>query len=104
VHALINRPVFDQAAFSIFLVAQMKAIAPVYAERARDFALIEAGLITQLLEASASRHRIGLCQIGLVDFDAIRDLFQLEESHLFLHSLLGGAIAPATEAWEEGAL
>jgi SagB-type dehydrogenase family enzyme len=104
VHALINRPVFDQAAFSIFLVAQMNAIAPVYAERARDFALIEAGLMAQLLEGSAARYGLGLCQIGLVDFAAIRDLFLLEESHLFLHSLLGGPSAPVTEAWEEGAL
>jgi len=104
VHAVINRPVFDQAAFSIFLVAQMNAIVPVYAERAKDFALIEAGLMAQLLEASAARCRIGLCQVGLVDFPAIRDLFRLEESHLFLHSLLGGPIAPVAEAWEEGAL
>jgi SagB-type dehydrogenase family enzyme len=104
VHAVINRPVFDQASFSIFLVAQMSAIAPVYAERARDFALIEAGLITQLLEESAAHHHIGLCQIGLVDFDAIRDLFLLEESHLFLHALLGGRTALALDAWEEGTL
>ena len=104
VHVTINRPVFEQAAFSIFLVGHMGAILPVYGERARDFALLEAGLITQLLETSAAAQRIGLCQIGLIDFDAVRDLFQLEESHLFLHALLGGPVAHDGGDWEEGAL
>jgi phthiocerol/phenolphthiocerol synthesis type-I polyketide synthase C len=104
IHAVINRPVFDRAAFSIFLVAQMNAIEPVYGERARDFALIEAGLMAQVLEEAATRHRMGLCQIGLIDFERIRTLFRLEESHRFLHSLLGGPIALGAEAWEEGAL
>jgi amino acid adenylation domain-containing protein len=104
IHVVINRPIFDRAAFSIFLVAQMNAIEPVYGERARDFALIEAGLIAQLLEEAAGRHRMGLCQIGVIDFARIRTLFRLEESHEFLHSLLGGPIALGAEAWEEGAL
>ena len=101
-HAAVNRPIFDQTSFSMFLIAQMSAITPVYAERARDFALIEAGLIAQLLEESAARHRIGLCQIGLIDFEAVRALFLLEESHLFLHALLGGREASGVDSWEEG--
>jgi amino acid adenylation domain-containing protein len=104
VHAVINRPVYDRAAFSLFLVAQMSAIEPVYGEKSRDFALLEAGLATQLLEETAARHRIGLCQIGLLDFDAVRDRFLLEDSHLLLHAMLGGRIAPDSAAWEEGVL
>jgi amino acid adenylation domain-containing protein len=104
VHAVVNRPVYDRAAFSLFLVAQMSAIEPVYGDKGRDFALIEAGLATQLLEETAARHRIGLCQIGLLDFDAIRDRFLLERSHLFLHAMLGGRVAPDARAWEEGVL
>ena len=103
-HVMINRPVFEQASFSIFLISQMNATSPVYGDRARDFALIEAGLIAQLLETTAAAHRIGLCQIGLVNFDAVRELFRLEDSHLFLHALLGGPVAPEADDWEEGTL
>jgi SagB-type dehydrogenase family enzyme len=90
--ALINRPIYDQAGFAIYLIAQLKAIAPMYGERSVHFATIEAGLICQLLETAAPKHGIGLCQIGSLEFPRIRALFDLEESHVLVHSLLGGRI------------
>jgi amino acid adenylation domain-containing protein len=86
----INQPVFDEAAFALFFVAQMQAITPIYGEMSRDFCFIEAGLMAQLLEMSAPREQLGLCQIGGLDFEPLRPLFALEESHTFLYSLLGG--------------
>jgi pyochelin synthetase len=91
VFGFINQHVFDQAAFALFLIGQMKAIEPMYAELSRDFCLIEAGLITQLLEMSATSHHIALCQTGGIGFKKIEHLFALEEGCLYLHSLLGGA-------------
>jgi pyochelin synthetase len=88
---LINAPVFDEAAFSVFLIAQLGAIAPLYGERSVHFATIEAGLMAQLLETSAPSYGIGLCQIGHLDFQRIRHHFALDESHAFVHSLLGGS-------------
>jgi amino acid adenylation domain-containing protein len=92
----VNRPIFDEAAFSIFLIGQLSAIAPMYGGWSRDFCMIEAGLIAQLLETSAPAQQIGLCQIGGFNssssFDQVRPLLALEESHLYLHSLLGGRI------------
>ena len=92
VHAPTNLAVFDASAFSIFLVAQMRAITPLYGEMGRHYATIEAGLMTQLLEMSAPTNHLGLCQVGSLDFDRIRDMFDLEESHVLLHSLVGGPI------------
>jgi hypothetical protein len=54
------------------------------------FPFIEAGLVSQLLETSAPACQVGLCQIGGLDFERIRDVFALETSHVFLHALLGG--------------
>jgi SagB-type dehydrogenase family enzyme len=87
---LINQPTFDEAAFSVFLVAQLSAIAPIYGNHSIRYATLEAGIIAHLLETSAPSCQIGLCQIGALDFARIRELFLLEESHVFIHSLLGG--------------
>jgi hypothetical protein len=89
---IINGPIFDEAAFGVFLIAQLSAISPMYGERSMHYATIEAGLMTQLLETSAPACGIGLCQIGNLDFKRIQDLFELDQSHVLVHSLLGGLI------------
>jgi amino acid adenylation domain-containing protein len=94
-YAPVNRPVFDQSAFALFLIGQMRAIEPMYGDAARHYATIEAGLITQLLEMVAPQERLGLCQIGGLDFASIRHLFEVDGDHVLLHSLLGGLADPA---------
>jgi epothilone synthetase B len=95
VHTAVNRAVFQDAAFSVFLVGRLDAITPMYGEMGRHYATIEAGLMTQLLETSAPASLIGLCQIGSLDFESVRHLFKLDDDHVLLHSLVGGRIAPA---------
>jgi hypothetical protein len=56
--------------------------------------------MSQLLEMSGPAGHIGLCQIGSLDFERIRHLFLLEESHLFLHCLLGGRIAANEDSFQ----
>lgn len=89
----INRGIFEQAAFSIFLIAQLNALEPLYGEHAQRFSMIEAGLIAQLLETEAPRYGIGLCQIGWLNFDRIRAHFLLDEGHRLVHSLVGGLLS-----------
>jgi SagB-type dehydrogenase family enzyme len=98
---LVNRPIFDEAAFAVFLIAQLGAIAPMYGEDSLHYAVIEAGLICQLLETSAPDHGIGLCQIGRMDFERVRGLFALDRTHVLVHSLLGGPVGlDTTDRWE----
>jgi pyochelin synthetase len=112
IHFWNNQATAATAAFSIFLVANRRAIEPMYGEQATHFCLIEAGIIAHLLESNAAKHGIGLCQVANVDFEAIRHLFHLSETHLYLHALLAGplpepespALAAAGEMWEEGEL
>ncbi len=115
IFGLTNQSMFDQAAFALFLIGQMKAIEPMYGELSRDFCLIEAGLITQLLETSALSYQIALCQTGGIGFSKVEHLFSLEEGCIYLHSLLGGALDTALQErpysaiaggndWEEGTL
>jgi SagB-type dehydrogenase family enzyme len=99
--SFVNRPVFEQAAFSLFFVARLSAIAPMYGDHSVRFASVEAGLMCELLELSAHAYQIGLCQIGTIDFDRIRALFDLEESDELVHSLVGGRLDSSSEH-EEG--
>jgi SagB-type dehydrogenase family enzyme len=94
---LINRPIFDNAAFALYLVAELASIGAMYRERALHYSTLEAGHITQLLEMSAPDLGLGLCQIGGLETDEFTRLLDLKASHLLLHGLLGGGL-PTGEA------
>ena len=93
-----NTAIFEASAFALFLVADFDAIVPVYGTRSRDFCLIEAGLIAQLLETACFSSGIGLCQIGVVDFQKIEPLFRLTGDHECLLCLFGGGVTQP-EGW-----
>ncbi|MEA5617544.1 amino acid adenylation domain-containing protein [Cronbergia sp. UHCC 0137] len=96
----INQEIFAQAAFSIFLIGNLQAISPIYGDKSRDFCLLEAGYIGQLLMETAPNQNLGLCPIGDLEFDAIREHFILNEQQIFLHGFVGGIIDPLwTTRW-----
>lgn len=90
VHGEPNQRIFESSAFSIFLVGDLSAIEALYPEQARDFCLLEAGCMLQLMMTTAPDHELGLCPIGGLDFDQIRSLFLLDQSQVLLHSICGG--------------
>jgi amino acid adenylation domain-containing protein/natural product biosynthesis luciferase-like monooxygenase protein len=90
-HLPINRPVFNKASFSLFLVCEQNAIAPVYGGESLRFALLEAGMICQLLDDAAPGCGVGLCHVGGLDFEPYRPQFRLGPQHVLLHAYLGGA-------------
>ncbi|WP_437842328.1 phosphopantetheine-binding protein [Sorangium sp. So ce1153] len=93
VHGGPNGQAFDSSAFSVYLVADLGAIEPVYGSRARDLCLMEAGILAHLLESTAPDHQIGLCQTGGFDFAQVAHLFQVGPRYEYLHGLVGGAIS-----------
>jgi amino acid adenylation domain-containing protein len=112
---MINRPVFESAAFALFFVAQLQAIEPLYGSHALSFATIETGLMAQLLEMCAPAHGIGLCQIGMLEAEPLRAPLGMEPSHVLLHSFVGGGLLAQAKApgqqqeesanqWTEGEL
>jgi amino acid adenylation domain-containing protein len=97
---LENQPLFQQSAFAIYLIGKLSAIAPMYGELARDFCLLEAGHIGQLLMNSAPTQEIGLCPLGYLEFPPIQDLFKLEANQVLLYSFVGGKIDPTdSQQW-----
>jgi amino acid adenylation domain-containing protein len=91
IHADANRPTFLGSAFSLFLVADRDAIEPLYGRRSRDFCLLEAGLMAQLLDSAAAETELGLCQVGLIrPTRELRAALRLGDRHEVLHGLVGG--------------
>ena len=86
----VNRPVYENAAFSLFFIADMAAIRPLYGERSRDFCHIESGAMAQLLSMTAVEHGLGLCGIGSVEEQQLKTLFDLGPSHELIYSMIGG--------------
>ncbi|WP_285410610.1 non-ribosomal peptide synthetase [Pseudomonas sp. FR229a] len=86
----VNRPVYENAAFSLFFIADMAAIRPLYGERSRDFCHIESGAMAQLLSMTAVEQGLGLCGIGSVEEQQLTTLFDLGPSHELIYSMIGG--------------
>ncbi|MEU8891947.1 amino acid adenylation domain-containing protein [Streptomyces sp. NPDC048442] len=97
IHFYYNRPVFDRAGLGLYLIGQRHGIAPLYEDVADHFLTLEAGYMGQLLLTGQAASGIGICPIGTLTFDDIRDQFGLDEGHVFLHSFLAGAVAPVAE-------
>jgi nonribosomal peptide synthetase protein BlmIII len=89
-HAWINRPAARSAAFALYLVADLEAIRPMYGDRARDYCLIEAGAMAQLLMSVAAELGLGLCPIGEMNAAAVRVPLRLGERHELVLVLAGG--------------
>jgi epothilone synthetase B len=89
-HLRHNRRLVESAGFLFVLSGSRAAIEPVYGELARDFCLLEAGYIGQLLMTGAASLGIGLCPIGDLDRAAVGDLLGLAPDEEILHALAGG--------------
>ncbi len=91
-HGGTNQDIFDQSAFSLFLVAESQAIEPMYGASSRDFCLLEAGYMSQLLMMKAASYNLGLCPIGGMNAQPIAAELGLTDSRELVHSFLGGGI------------
>nr|WP_231867512.1 non-ribosomal peptide synthetase [Pseudomonas sp. CCOS 191] len=86
----VNRPVYEGAAFALFFVADLAAIRPLYGDGSREFCLIEAGAMAQLLTMAAPDLGLGLCGVGSVEVRQLAGLFDLGADHVLVYSMVGG--------------
>lgn len=112
-HFAPNQPIAATAGFALYLVADLDRIQPVYLADARDYALLEAGSMAQLLRQQAPTAGLGLCAVGQVDRGALASLFGWQAQQALLLSFLGGPLpavpspdavqdaAPEDNDWEE---
>ncbi|MBE9065558.1 amino acid adenylation domain-containing protein [Leptolyngbya cf. ectocarpi LEGE 11479] len=89
-----NQPIFDQASFSLFLVAPSANthIPESLGSSSRTKELLKAGMWGQTLMLAAPHHQLGLCPIGYLPEKEIVHSLQLERHQHVVHSFLGGGI------------
>lgn len=85
-----DRTAYDNAGFTVFFIAQLDAIKPVYQDISPMLVTLDAGYMGQLLVSRQSEYNLGLCPVGGVDFDRVSDYFKLGEGHRFIHCILAG--------------
>lgn len=109
-HFLTSNDIYKTAGFSIFMIADLKAIEPLYGNTATEYAYIEAGCITQLLRMHGAKYNMGMCSIGQINNENLSKLLNLDKKQLILHTILGGLISnnddlliieSDEEEWEE---
>nr|BAP05591.1 CalC [uncultured Candidatus Entotheonella sp.] len=86
-----NRKHAQQARFALFLVAPLAALRPLYGENSLYLALLESGYMGQLLLDRQAEFSIGVCPIGGMLFDKIRDDFRLAQDDTLVHSFVCGS-------------
>lgn len=90
---VVNAPIARRASFAVYLLSRPAAIEPLYAEKARDYMLVEAGAMAQLLRLQAPSCGIGLCGIGELDFEPVRAWADLDADQQCLYAMLGGPLS-----------
>lgn len=92
-HSKGNRKIFENAAFSIFLVGRADVAKSLYGNEGISYMQIETGLVTKLLEEKGMEQMIGLCQIGNFEYSLLDQYVSEDNGEIkYLHCLLGGKI------------
>ncbi|HEY3570592.1 MAG TPA: amino acid adenylation domain-containing protein, partial [Thermoanaerobaculia bacterium] len=85
-------------AFSLILAGKLGAIAPLYGDVARDFCLLEAGYMSQLLATAGRELGVGLVPAACPGFWDLRAPLALNRDHVPLIAVAGGPVPVASGA------
>ena len=99
-HLPVAQTMAGASRFSLYLVLDLAVMQAKYGPDARDYGLIEAGAMSQLLRQQAASLNLGLCAIGQVNPQHVNTFFGLSPEQILLHSLIGGPM-PVDEEYEE---
>lgn len=82
-----NQKLYNQSAFSLFLVYNYELSYPKYEARSYFYGMVEAGIILELLSQRASDIGLGSCIVGILDFESVKSAFKLSENDVYLLSM-----------------
>lgn len=82
-----NRSIFNHSAFTVFLTYNLRNNFPKYGGAGLEYALIDAGIITMILNLTCEEYGIGTCSIGKINFESIKQNFMLKDDFYLLHTI-----------------
>jgi surfactin family lipopeptide synthetase A len=91
-HFYTNKSIFDSSAFTIFMVYNAGVSMPKYHGLGYYYALIDTGIMVGTLTQVASLLEIGLCSVGTVKTNIIKNYLNLSPDQLVVHTLELGLI------------
>ncbi|TMP29970.1 hypothetical protein CWB99_07730 [Pseudoalteromonas rubra] len=80
------------ANFVLYLASDTQRIGAKYGAKARDFGLLEAGYMSQLLMSEAKSNGLGVCPLGYTQFSGLAERLCLSEGQEMLHTLAVGTV------------
>jgi SagB-type dehydrogenase family enzyme len=86
-HYFTNQDIFADSAFSIFYFYNAEVSMPKYGGLGYYYAMIDTGIMVATYNLNAESRHIGVCSIGDMNFDCIRELFKLKSNQIYLHTL-----------------
>ncbi len=86
-HYFINHSAFNTSNFSIFFTLDCDVIMPKYKGAGYYYGILECGVMSATLANIAEYFDVGSCSIGEIDFDKIKDEFNLNSNEIYLHSV-----------------
>ncbi|WP_144558032.1 non-ribosomal peptide synthetase [Shouchella miscanthi] len=81
---------FEDSNLCLFFIAQLESLTPFYGDFSKGLALLDGGYINQLLLSRMFSLNLKARVINAMDFSSIRDLFKLDDTHLYIHSICIG--------------
>ena len=87
VHYPTNRDIYLSSAASIFMVYNSKCNMIKYGYKGYAYALLDCGIMTELLYKEANILGIGCCSIGDMDFCTVEKMLGLQPESLMLHTI-----------------
>lgn len=82
-----NKNIFLSSALTMYIVYNANASMPIYGSDAYYYASIDTGILVATLTQVCESLNLGLCSIGDMNFDHIKDCFGLSENQIFMHSI-----------------
>lgn len=86
-HFFTNQEIFHSSAVSIFFIYDANVTMPKYSGMGYFYAGIDTGIMVQTITQVAQEQNIGVCSIGDMNFEKIKDYFMLKKEQYHLHTL-----------------